>query len=74
MRLAPAEALQSLTAAQRQRLLDIVKAQKALPWKRGDDRLKTLKLIGKMTGPLDEPLAELARDGWTVLNWMARQR
>lgn len=73
MRLAPAEALKSLTAAQRQRLLDIVKAQKALPWKRGDDRLKALKLIGKMTGPLDEPLAELARDGWTVLNWMGRQ-
>lgn len=74
MRADPAEVYAKLSAAQRQRLVDIARAQKALPWKRGDDRLKTLKLIGKMTGPLDEPLAELARDGWTVLNWMGRRR
>lgn len=72
MRLAPAELLQSLTAAQRKRLLAIVKAQKALPWKRGDDRLQRLKLVAKMTGPFNEPLAEISRDGWSVVNLMAR--
>lgn len=74
MKIDPADILGKLSAAQRQRLVDIARAQKALPWKRGDDRLKALKLIGKMTGPLDEPLAEISHDGWTVLNWMGRKK
>lgn len=74
MNIDPAEIHAKLSAAQRQRLVDIARSQKALPWKRGDDRLKALKLIGKMTGPFDEPLAEIAHDGWTVLNWIGRKR
>lgn len=70
----PAPKLASLTAAQLGRLMSIAKAEKALPWRaRTDDRLLKMKLIGKMTGPLDEPLASISREGWTVLNHMARR-
>lgn len=70
----PVVTIASLTAAQRDRLLSIARAEKALPWRaRTDDRLLKLKLIGKMRGVLDEPLASISRDGWTVLNHMARR-
>lgn len=69
----PNEMARSLTLAQKSRLIEIAKAHKALPWRsRVDDRLLKLKLIGKMSGVLDEPLASIGRDGWTVLNFMSR--
>lgn len=69
----PADKAANLTDPQKRRLIEIAKAQKALPWRaRTDDRLLKLGLIGKMGGVLDEPLASIGRDGWTVLNWMNR--
>lgn len=72
MRIDPAEIILLLTAAQKQRLIQIAKAEKALPWQTVDEQLQCKGLVGKMTGPLNEPLASIGRDGWTVLNFMGR--
>mgnify|MGYP001165979824 FL=1 len=69
----PSDALRSLSEAGRRRLLEIAKAEKALPWKPVDDRLQALRLVTRMAGVLNEPLADISANGWSVVRLMARQ-
>ena len=68
------DAIKSLAPAQKARLLEIAKADKALPWTAIDDDLLSLKLVGKMGGVLGEQLSSISRDGWTVINHLGRHR
>ncbi len=70
----PEKTARSLTGEQKRRLQAIAQAQKALPWEDVDEGLCASKLVGLMTGPLDEPLAEISQKGWDVLSIIARQR